>query len=464
MNDFLQLVFGLLQRGIGIAVIVVGLCCGLMVIVYFIHRAKTKGEKRFPWLKAVVILALVAYIVILLFVTLMRHGSTGYAGVNFHLFRSWREAWNNYSLKNWLNVLLNITMFVPLGCLLPLLHTCFKKWYVLFAIGGGTTLFIETVQYFTGRGLFDVDDVFTNILGTVIGYCVVMMLLYLFKKGNRKKCIPYFICPVVFSIVLIGIFVKYENQEYGNLREAPVITANTNGIEWNLECELSEESDIVPIYSTVPFNKKTCDAFGAEFAQIMDISFPDTYYYDNSTIFANHSTGDFLNVDYFDRSWEYSEAVGFMLGDAEVDEDTLRELLKPYPVSIPDTAVFSYDGNGLHTLTVEMEIDGNTVIDGTITCKVKEGNLLEKVNNHLGTYVLYKEETIISEMEAYAQMCSGKFYGSERLVYYQPDVVTTKSCALDYRIDTKGFYRPVYVFEILIDTESVSKVIIPAMK
>ena len=28
------------------------------------------------------------------------------------------------------------------------------------------------------------------------------------------------------------------------------------------------------------------------------MTFPDAYYYDDLTVFANHSTGDFLNVTY----------------------------------------------------------------------------------------------------------------------------------------------------------------------
>lgn len=465
MNDFLEFVFSLLQDSIGIAVIAVCFCSILLLLIYFIHRKKSKGEKPFPWLKAVLTLAFVGYITIVLFVTLLRYGGYGYSSTNFHLFRAWREAWNNYSFKNWLNVLLNIAMFVPFGCLLPLLSSHFKKWYVLLLTGAGASLFIEVMQYVTGRGLFDVDDLFTNTIGAALGYYIVMALQCLFQKENKKKCFPYLIYPTVFFIIIMGIFVKYEIQEYGNLPEAPIITADTKDIAWKLECELSEINPTVPIYSIEPFDKNSCDIFGAEFAQTMNISFPDIYYYDNSTIFANHSTGDFLTINYFDRSYDYSVGdTDLMLEDTEIDEKMLKELLQPYPISIPDSAKFSFEGNGIHTLTVEMEQNGNSLVDGTITCRVKEGNLLAKINNHLVTYTLYKEEPIISETDAYTQMCQGKFYGSDELEYYNPKTILTKSCSLEYRIDTKGFYQPVYAFEILVDEENTSKIIIPAMK
>jgi len=94
----------------------------------------------------------------------------GLRGSNFHLFRAWREAWNIMSFKNWANVLLNIAMFVPLGILLPWIHKLFRKWYVMLGSGFACSLAIEIFQAITGRGLFDVDDLFANTLGAIFGY------------------------------------------------------------------------------------------------------------------------------------------------------------------------------------------------------------------------------------------------------------------------------------------------------
>jgi hypothetical protein len=45
------------------------------------------------------------------------------------------------------------------------------------------------------------------------------------------------------------------------------------------------------------------------------------------------------------------------------------------------------------------------------------------------------------------------------------DTVSVLSWTLDYEIDTKGFYQPVYIFEIQIpETGNICLATIPAMK
>ena len=42
--------------------------------------------------------------------------------------------------------------------------------------------------------------------------------------------------------------------------------------------------------------------------------------------------------------------------------------------------------------------------------------------------------------------------------------VTVLSCKVGYEVDTKGFYQPVYIFEVLIPETGTLYTIIPAMK
>lgn len=64
---------------------------------------------------------------------------------------------------------LNIVLFVPMGYLLPFRLRQPKLWNVL-AIGAAISLLIETVQLLTHLGWFDVDDIFLNTLGALLGY------------------------------------------------------------------------------------------------------------------------------------------------------------------------------------------------------------------------------------------------------------------------------------------------------
>lgn len=467
MHDFLQFVLGLLERGVGLAVAAVAAGCLIFAVVYFIFRVKTKGTKKFPWGKAIAALMLVGYTAILLYATLLRY-SSGAFGTNFHLFRAWREAWNSCSLQNWLNVLLNVALFIPLGILLPLLTKRLRKWYALPAIGFGTSLGIELVQYTTGRGMLDVDDLFANTLGCILGYCIVMAVLSLFcRKGKSfKKCLAYLAYPAAFAVALTGLYAGYHLKEYGNLEESPIFTANTKGVVWNLAFELDDAVTSVPVYRTEPLNKTTCDKFGAEFAANAKITFSDAYYCDHTTIFANHSTGDFLNVNYYDRSYDYTLGKDAQVPDGKpVDEAFLREFLNGYGIYIPKMAEYSDDGEGRYTFTVNMQPTDGGFIDGTLTCRCgKDGTALRNVTNKLVTLAYYKDAPVLTQSAAYKQLCKGKFANGDRFEYYAPRQVSVLSCTQEYRMDTKGFYRPVYVFDVVLDGETCDKIVMPAGK
>lgn len=467
MHDFLLLVLDLLRQGITLAILAATLCAVGLAAAAFLYRHATKGQKRFPWGKALLLLLLVGYLAMLAYATLLRYTGGGYQYRNLHLFRAWREAWNNFSLQLWLNVLLNVALFMPLGFLLPLLAKVWRKWYILLITGFGASLIIELVQFFTGRGLFDVDDLFTNTLGAVLGFCVVMIFITAFGRARKgwAACIAYAIVPIAFAVILSGIFVSYHMQEYGNLPSAPAFAVNTEDIEWELACQLSDTQQTAPTYYVEPFDKESCVEFGDEFAEKLGITFQDVSYYDSSAIFANHSTGDFLYVSYLDGSYQYSVGgIDYDLEGAEVDQETLRELLEPYELTIPDTAEFRYEGDGVHTFTVNMELIGNTLLNGTLRCRCLEGGTLEELDNQLITYSFYKEAELISQSEAYELLCNGNFSNGDRFEYYAPECVTIQSCRLEYSIDTKGFYQPVYVFAVTLDESDSTEVMIPAMK
>ena len=64
----------------------------------------------------------------------------------------------------------NLIMLMPLGLMLPTLKkVSFKQVFLialLFSVG------IETVQFITGRGLMEFDDVFNNTVGAVLGFLI----------------------------------------------------------------------------------------------------------------------------------------------------------------------------------------------------------------------------------------------------------------------------------------------------
>ena len=86
--------------------------------------------------------------------------------------------------------LLNIVLFMPLGFLLPTIWPQFRKMKNTVCAGFFFSLAIELNQLLNNR-ITDVDDLFTNTLGAIIGY-VLYKVLYtaLFKlilKREEKK-------------------------------------------------------------------------------------------------------------------------------------------------------------------------------------------------------------------------------------------------------------------------------------
>lgn len=70
----------------------------------------------------------------------------------------------------------NIAAFMPMGFLLPLAFKSMKKFSRVIAASIFATVLIEVVQYLTGSGISDIDDIFLNVLGGISGYLLYKAL------------------------------------------------------------------------------------------------------------------------------------------------------------------------------------------------------------------------------------------------------------------------------------------------
>lgn len=69
-----------------------------------------------------------------------------------------------------LSFILNILLFIPLGLLCPLISRTFERARNMLFVGLGLSMFIEILQLFTLYRATDINDLLTNIVGTMIGY------------------------------------------------------------------------------------------------------------------------------------------------------------------------------------------------------------------------------------------------------------------------------------------------------
>lgn len=110
------------------------------------------------------IILFICYTLFIFYMTLFirENGSQRY---QLELFWSYCQFFTSPTLG--LEVLNNIWLFIPLGALLNSLNK--KQRMLLVAIG--LSVLIESMQYFFGLGLCELDDIIGNSLGAWLGWC-----------------------------------------------------------------------------------------------------------------------------------------------------------------------------------------------------------------------------------------------------------------------------------------------------
>lgn len=109
------------------------------------------------------------------------------------------------------DTLLNVLLFIPLGCFLPLLWVRYRSLLPALGFGFLVSLTIEVSQLFTYRAT-DVDDLITNVLGTLCGF----LLANGFTKGytthigsgNSEKELALLCGSVVFVMFFLQPFLS----------------------------------------------------------------------------------------------------------------------------------------------------------------------------------------------------------------------------------------------------------------
>lgn len=467
MYEFIGYVLSIFRDSLALVLIAAVVVVGVVAAAYCIHKRKFRGEKKFPWGKVVLWLAFTGYVMIVLYATLMR--MSGFRmQYNLHLFKAWREAWNNYSIKNIANVLLNIAMFVPLGFLLPLLWKPCRKGYVAIPSGFAFSLFIELIQLLTRRGVCDVDDLFCNTLGAVIGYFLIMAALAIFVEKKWKPILIYVSLSLACVLSFCFIFLIYNGQEYGNLAIAPSYTVDVSDVKWTLACELPEVPMELPVYQNRRRTLQDCDVFADEFKRIITTEYNTISYYEEAAYYMDNGSdggAHFLHVYYADQSYTYESMYDNEVPWADVDRQTIVAALSNYPVQIPECAEFRQGGDGWYSFSVDQYIDGAVMLDGTLRIRYAADGTVRNIYNNLLAYTYYDIEKTITAEDAYKLLCAGKFNDGGLLEYENPKDVSVVSCVLRYMIDTKGFYQPVYSFEVVSeDGQYQYQIQIPAMK
>lgn len=456
MHDFVNLLFSLFRQAVPLAL--AGLVLGAILLALVSrHRLKTGGTLS-PG-QGIALLLLLCYLGGLAAITFLNRSDGLGGSLQLYPLLAFREAWNAFTLQVWLNPLLNIAMFVPLGILLPLAAKPFRRWYRMLAAGVGLSLAIEVLQFFLGRGQSDVDDLLCNTLGAMLGYCLCMLAAGLAQK-RWKAALACAALPLLSAAALGGVLLAYQLQPYGNLAYAPIYPARTQGVTWTADCPLSHQPGPAGVYWAQPFTRESGDAFAVEFlarqgAQI-DFGSPDVSYYDNTAIYSDHQTYS-LVVNYNDRSYEYTDfrvdsALRYSETGGQITREALCAALEALGIQVPQAARFAAvdEQRGIYAFQADAVVEDGVLLDGTLTCRVAQGGLLYQVESTLSASTLQGDDPVLSPQAAYEALCAGRFSWRDVPSFnaLAPDAVHVLDCRLGYLTDSKGFRQPVYFFTL----------------
>ena len=85
------------------------------------------------------------------------------------------------------NSYLNVLLFIPVGIFVPCLWPEYRSMMKTVGLGLMTSLGIEILQIFTFRAT-DINDVITNVAGTMIGYLIGKLIINRFPQLNWLGC------------------------------------------------------------------------------------------------------------------------------------------------------------------------------------------------------------------------------------------------------------------------------------
>ena len=131
--------------------------------------------------KHIILLILITYIAVFFSLAVLLRESSDKCSIRLDLFKGVLEP----GPDGYRDLILNIVGFIPIGALAGLLIERYRLAKVLL-VGLLVSLTIELSQLIWHKGVFDVDDLFNNTLGAVIGGMIVFETFMLCSLAKAR--------------------------------------------------------------------------------------------------------------------------------------------------------------------------------------------------------------------------------------------------------------------------------------
>ena len=436
----------------------------LLLTGYFLlYKKLMKGTDKLNKFKFGLWSIFVIYIVVVLEATI-GHRTSAYGNINLHLFSSYKNAYNSFSIREWRNIILNILMFVPLGFMMPLLFKKCKRWYITYLIGFGATLFIEILQLISKRGIFELDDIINNTLGCIIGYGIVIFFISIYEKRYKVLTNIIYQIPLIITVISFSIiFITYSKKELGNLSIINSYNIDMSTIDVSSNIDFNDKSNKAYVYKASVGDKEEATKIASEiFSKVntkIDESQNDEY--DDTIVFKSQDGNYSLWVNYTGNTTWFIYHKEFK-GKENLSYKDVQALLSKFDIDLPKEASFEDNGVGRYSISLDMVKFKDVYLDGQLNCKIGEDDKVYGFSNNIISYKPYKEYDILTSKEAYNKILNGEFKIYDEFAK-NLDKIEIIDFKLSYSLDTKGFYQPIYNFDVKLDGEK-SQIHIPAIK
>lgn len=455
----LEEIISMLQRNLMLGISFTFIVALVFLVGYrYIYLKRFAGNRRLTGKQLVVFLLFTVYVITVCALTLLSRGANYEGSVNLALFSSYRDAWYSFSVRDWQYIYFNIAMFVPLGFFLPLLHKRFNGigWTLFAAVL--FTGFIECVQYITAVGIFELDDLFNNVLGALIGFGLVKAFMVKSWSLRALSMLPLLVVVGISA----GMFVYYEQKEFGNLSIVPATKLKMEDVEVSTTLKLSEKRPVATVYKAPSLTKEEAQQYAYTIFEKLQLDTSDIEIidYQNEANYRYHGEPTyFVWLRFLDGSYELTDFSSFDVEQTDTDEATVKGALQQLNIIIPSEAQFKRVDIGQYEWHVEQVKSGHQLIDGTLRARYFEDGTVKSVYNQMVTYDQVKEVKLKSEQQAYDELLEGRFKA------YMTDIqeIQIQQVKLDYMLDSKGFYHPIYVFHSVMDGQDV-EIYIPGIE
>ncbi len=444
------------ERYLIFGIILAAFLTTLVSFVYFVfYKRIFKGRKTVSKSMMIWFIVFVCYLAVIFGATMLNRVPF-YENSQIHsLFYSYREAWVNFRPRDWRNIILNIVLFVPLGFLLPVGIQRFRKFWITYLVGFLMSLVIEIIQYVLRIGLFEFDDIFDNTMGVMIGYGCFALLSTIIssfkgKKHGFKKTAALQLPFIILIVTFTSIFTAYSRQDLGNLSVEYISKVNPDILSVSSEYDYSDKRARCKVYKTKRFTQVETYQYAEKFFESLGdtINESRTQIYDETAVY-NSFDGYSYWMDYLGGTYHISDFNADSMDSPSetvlnaTEEDIVLALGK-YGIELPVGMDFTNNGEGNYTLTANGISKGETICDGTISCTYYENGKMGSITSDIILCEYYKDCDIISQEEAFEMIEDGRFSINSNSNELSLDI---GEVSLEYLVDSKAYYQPVYAFE-----------------